>query len=386
MSRLRDKYHKEIIDSLRSEYKYKNVNQVPKVIKIVVNMGVGEAIHEDSATPSWKGRILMLDDDGTTGYLVVDVTSGTVSDTDTFTGQTSGANATVSGTPTAVTGGGVLCIFANDAADDLMYAQLLKGIAPDDDDRLYYAGTDLALGDATDYLDVNGSVTVRTIQTPFMGASTGTAIIGAYGFCLEATDLSAADKVFDLTNTQRTPPNNVTNTVAGLVSGEDRILVAPWDGTTYDAEGNPAIDKDQLSLNTALTTDDITQVITTEAPPHGTPSSGYMRVTDNNGVERRLHYTGFSGSGPTTWTIDTTDGNEDFGTVNADVGNDIYLSYIDELASSTSAAYTAVHTSGEDNLVVIVRDGGATPIKEFISAWSFKSTAQTITAIRTSDQ
>ena len=46
MSRLRDKYLKEIVNSLKSEYNYKNVNQVPKVVKIVVNMGVGEAIHD----------------------------------------------------------------------------------------------------------------------------------------------------------------------------------------------------------------------------------------------------------------------------------------------------------------------------------------------------
>ena len=46
MSRLRDKYLKEIINSLKSEYNYQNVNQVPKVVKVVVNMGVGEAIHD----------------------------------------------------------------------------------------------------------------------------------------------------------------------------------------------------------------------------------------------------------------------------------------------------------------------------------------------------
>ena len=48
-------------------------------------------------------------------------------------------------------------------------------------------------------------------------------------------------------------------------------------------------------------------------------------------------------------------------------------------------SYTAVHTAGTRSLVVIVRDGGGTPIKEFISAWSFASSGQTITAIRTTD-
>jgi large subunit ribosomal protein L5 len=44
MSRLRDRYVKEVIPSLKKEYSYKNVMAVPKLEKIVVNMGVGEAI------------------------------------------------------------------------------------------------------------------------------------------------------------------------------------------------------------------------------------------------------------------------------------------------------------------------------------------------------
>jgi len=109
----------------------------------------------------------------------------------------------------------------------------------------------------------------------------------------------------------------------------------------------------------------------------------YIRVTDNNGFERRLHYTEWDG--PTkTFTIDTTDGNEDFLSVNADVGNDIYIAYIDTLASGTSESFTSVQ-SGSRDLVVIVRDGGGTPIKQFISAWSQTTSPQTINAIRTTD-
>jgi large subunit ribosomal protein L5 len=44
MSRLRDRYVKEVIPSLKKEYSYKNIMAVPKLKKIVVNMGVGEAI------------------------------------------------------------------------------------------------------------------------------------------------------------------------------------------------------------------------------------------------------------------------------------------------------------------------------------------------------
>ena len=40
--RLKDIYDKEITKSLMSKLKFKNINQVPKIIKIVLNMGLGE--------------------------------------------------------------------------------------------------------------------------------------------------------------------------------------------------------------------------------------------------------------------------------------------------------------------------------------------------------
>lgn len=54
MSRLKDIYKSEIIPKLRSDFSYKNVMEVPKIEKIVLNMGLGEAIQNvkilDSAT------------------------------------------------------------------------------------------------------------------------------------------------------------------------------------------------------------------------------------------------------------------------------------------------------------------------------------------------
>src|SRR5687768_3843822 len=41
--RLRDKYQKDVVPALQKEFGYKNVNAVPKVTKVVVNMGLGEA-------------------------------------------------------------------------------------------------------------------------------------------------------------------------------------------------------------------------------------------------------------------------------------------------------------------------------------------------------
>src|SRR5918993_550159 len=43
MNRLRDKYQHEVIPALQKEFGYKNVNAVPKITKVVVNMGLGEA-------------------------------------------------------------------------------------------------------------------------------------------------------------------------------------------------------------------------------------------------------------------------------------------------------------------------------------------------------
>lgn len=43
MNRLKEKYQNEIVPSLRDKYKYVSVMEVPKMEKIVVNMGVGDA-------------------------------------------------------------------------------------------------------------------------------------------------------------------------------------------------------------------------------------------------------------------------------------------------------------------------------------------------------
>jgi Ribosomal protein L5 len=41
--RLRDKYRAEVVPALQKEFGYKNIMAVPKVKKVVVNMGLGEA-------------------------------------------------------------------------------------------------------------------------------------------------------------------------------------------------------------------------------------------------------------------------------------------------------------------------------------------------------
>lgn len=43
MSRLKEKYFNEIMDEMKKKFEYQNVMEIPKLDKIVINMGVGEA-------------------------------------------------------------------------------------------------------------------------------------------------------------------------------------------------------------------------------------------------------------------------------------------------------------------------------------------------------
>ena len=43
MSRIKDRYQREVVPALAKEFGYKNVMAVPKIEKVVVNMGLGEA-------------------------------------------------------------------------------------------------------------------------------------------------------------------------------------------------------------------------------------------------------------------------------------------------------------------------------------------------------
>jgi large subunit ribosomal protein L5 len=49
MSRLKEKFRNEITPALMSKFNYKSIMQVPKIEKIVVNMGVGDAVQNAKA-------------------------------------------------------------------------------------------------------------------------------------------------------------------------------------------------------------------------------------------------------------------------------------------------------------------------------------------------
>jgi large subunit ribosomal protein L5 len=49
MPRLRERYIQEIVPAMRQEFNYENVMQVPRLVKVVVNIGMGEAIQNAKA-------------------------------------------------------------------------------------------------------------------------------------------------------------------------------------------------------------------------------------------------------------------------------------------------------------------------------------------------
>jgi len=47
--RLKEKYNKEIVSAMLNEFSYSNVHQVPRITKVVVNIGLGEALQNAKA-------------------------------------------------------------------------------------------------------------------------------------------------------------------------------------------------------------------------------------------------------------------------------------------------------------------------------------------------
>lgn len=322
-----------------------------------------------------------------------------------------------------------------------MWIQLLTGVAPTD-------GLTITGGTSGATADVNITVTERTLSFPFCGASTGSAIIGSYGFGIESTDLTASDRLFDLSNTQRIPPNNVTFSVSGLVSGEDRVLVAPlgyefaWDnegGTPPFQRGETLTFSGGATAYLSMLRDDGTtgrmqiRLISGTLPVNDeTFSGGTSGATGAvNGAlaisedPRQLKLlTTLNGAGETavvctaaiptdtpasgtiriqldtgifrniaytsytgsTFTIASTSFEDPNDATGgaAEAGNSIFISYIDKLADASTATFTGVYLA-DRSLFIRVRDGGATPIKTFETTGSLGSAGGSATAIRTTD-
>ncbi len=60
MSRLRERYKAEIVATLKKDGGYKNIMQVPRLEKIVLNIGMGEAIKDAKAMESAEGDLVAI--------------------------------------------------------------------------------------------------------------------------------------------------------------------------------------------------------------------------------------------------------------------------------------------------------------------------------------
>ncbi|RSK25558.1 50S ribosomal protein L5 [Bacillus sp. HMF5848] len=60
MNRLKEKYSKEITPALMSKFNYKSVMEVPKVEKIVINMGIGDAVQNAKALDNAVEELAMI--------------------------------------------------------------------------------------------------------------------------------------------------------------------------------------------------------------------------------------------------------------------------------------------------------------------------------------
>jgi len=377
------------------------INQFTERMKWLTRRGSGSTIY------GLNGELFR----GITHEITVDTPTGTFNAFEevTWTGGT----------------GQMLAINSPTAATS-MWIQLRTGVIPTD--GLTITGT---TSSAT--VDMDTTIVARTLSQPFFGQSTGSAIVGSYGFGMELTDIVAADKFTDLDDVLRVPPNNVTFTVSGLISGEDRVLVAPlgarfaYDneaggpftlgetitysgGTAYlsylldqgatgymtirlltgvlpaddtaltggsssataDVNGSVFNSEDtrQLKLATTLSSGTETAVVSVDTIPTDTPATGDIRIQLDTGKYREVAYTSFTGS---TFTIASTD----FTGINvatggaAEAGNSMFISYLDLLAVATTAAFTSVYNV-DRNLFIRVRDGGTAGDNEGIK--TFEST------------
>lgn len=60
MARLKDHYKREIVPRLQKEFNYRNVMEVPKIEKVVVNMGLGEAIQNPKLLESGVNQLAAI--------------------------------------------------------------------------------------------------------------------------------------------------------------------------------------------------------------------------------------------------------------------------------------------------------------------------------------
>lgn len=257
--------------------------------------------------------------------------------------------------PTAGTG----LLLGDDTTGTDMYIQLLTGVAPTNG---IVVSNELSDGTVT----LTSNPSTKTIPKIFGGSYTGT-WIGAYGIGINPDDLTSSDTIQDLDGVTQTPPNNVVFTVSGIVSGEDRVLVGPRNGSILEV--------DQMSALSTVASGAGTFEVSS-AIPSDTPAIGTIRVLGDGGVYHRIPYDSYTGS---IFTLSGTTPDAVTSGANA------YVSYIDADAGAASASFTTIYSSDRP-LFIRVRDGKATPIKTFESQGTLSGTGGSSVASRITDE
>ena len=261
-----------------------------------------------------------------------------------------------------------------DNGTDKFWGQVLTGVVP--------SSGGVSVGGVSATVTTNVE---KTVPTPFVGVSTGSALIGAYGLGMDKGDVSASDILTDLEGITRLPPNNVQFVVNGLVAGEDRVLVGPYNGTDGIQENQAQLTSGISAGATSISTSGNAEASWGTGSPSGTdtPTSGTIRILGDDNIFYMVSYTSRTmGSGTITFEGCS-------GAPTAAAGKNVFISYIDKLADSTSASFTVVYSGTPRSLFVRVRDGGTAGdnegIKTFESPSTLGSAGGSTTAIRTSD-
>ncbi|MEA2090949.1 MAG: hypothetical protein U9O83_01125 [Campylobacterota bacterium] len=286
-------------------------------------------------------------------------------DVDTATGTFAGAEELTWGSG-ATAGVGQLLAIDSPTAGTKLWIQLLTGVIPSD-------GTVITGTTSTATVTMNVDILERPISFIPAGSSTGTALNGGYGFGVLDTDLTANDKLVDLTNTTIAPPDYRQTSVTGLDDGESRVLVA---------QDNSGLMNDQFQLQTTVIADAGTVILESNVETLGTgtqsakdtPASGTFRLYDDAGVSHVVAYTSYTVEASTMTFLGCTN------TPAATALNNAFISYTDELVSGTSTTFTSVYHSPR-TLYVRVRDGGtvnSTPVKTFVTTLSLGSSTSAV--------
>jgi len=300
-----------------------------------------------SGKVTWVGGCTILYDDAVDQLIIAQDTVSSLANTYYIEGLVSGANCLVNDAGIADNdkSGGTGLVLAKDdnGTSGEVYLQVLSGVSPVNDSIIYSSSTPLS-----NFITSTATINSRTISPEFLGTSTGSNIIGAYGQCFFPDDVGSSDTFFDLSDTQRTPPNNQTFTVSGLVAKEDRVLVGP--------RSAGALNKAQAATDVNLTTTHAT-VNTSSNLFAGTPASGTIRVELDSGIYRRVRYQSLAGGAATNvdYTIlaDDTFTSVATGTENITVTTHNFVTS-DKVRLTTSGTLPATLATGTDYFVINV--------------------------------